>query len=159
MWDFDAEGIVVDVIFTKGGHSMYTEVRVYYELQCISQGMYGIRRHAISDALEYRSTDYLIPTSLAYLQRAGTLEDYEKDITYYYADFEDTRLRNIDKFVALRNYIHLVFGEWVYTDTQESLDALIPRTKLKVGSFLDDVHEAVISMKDLKAQSGVKISE
>ena len=53
MWDYDAKGIVVDVIFAVGGHSMYTEVGVYYELQCISHGMYDIRRHDVRGKLDF----------------------------------------------------------------------------------------------------------
>ena len=132
---------------------MYTEVREYYELQCISQGMYGIRRHAISDALEYRSTDYLIPTSLAYLQRVGTLADFEPDIEYYYADLGDNRFQNVERATVLRDYIHYRFGEYVYTDTRDGLEARIPHSQNHVKDFLPEVHEAVISVQELKGGS------
>ena len=158
MWDFDEQGIVVNVIFPSNPQlnktsKLSTDAREYYELQTHTDSFYHIQRHKIEADVTYRCIDYLIPTSLAYLVRVGTLADFEKDMEYYYADLEGEHIRNVNENTVLQKYIQKNFGEYVdiNIDSQSSLEALIPKTKLKVGYFLEQVHRNHITVQELKA--------
>ena len=156
MWDFDAHGIVVSVMFPANPslnlHSIHgSSARRYYELQCApAGGFFDIRMHEITADVEYHYRDYLIPTSLAYLARVGTMADFEKVVEYYSAEWDGDIIMHMDRNEVLRKYIHLRFGEYVYVDAPEDAEAFIPNTTRKVGEFLDVVLHKTISVSALK---------
>lgn len=156
MWDFDNQGIVVNVIFPANPslnlHSIRSSsARRYYELQCApAGGFFDIRMHEITADMEYHHRDYLIPASLACLERMGTLADFEQDVEYYYADWDGVGIRHMDRNEVLRKYIHLRFGEYVYVDGPGDAEALIPKTARKVGEFAGAVLYKSIPVSALK---------
>ena len=156
MWDFDNQGIVVSVLFSANPslnlHSVHSlSTRRYYELQCApAGGFFDIRMHEITADVEYHHRDYLIPTSLAYLARVGTMADFEQDVEYYYADWDGVGIRHMDKNEVLRRYIYLRFGEYVYVDAPGDAEALIPNTTRKVGEFAGAVLYKTIPVSALK---------
>jgi hypothetical protein len=156
MWDFDNQGIVVNVIFPANpslnlGSFKRSSTRTYYELQCAPVGgFFHIRMHEITADVEYHYRDYLIPTSLALLTRIGTMADFEKVVEYYYADWEGHDIRHMDKNEVLRRYIYLRFGEYVYVDAPGDAEALIPNTTRKVGEFAGAVLYKTIPVSALK---------
>ena len=156
MWDFDNQGIVVNVIFPADPSLNLTSIltssaRTYYELECTpAGGFFSIRKHEITADVEYHYRDYLIPTSLAYLARIGTMADFEKVVEYYCAEWDGQIIRHMDRNEVLRKYIHLRFGEYVYVDAPGDMNSLIPNTTRKVGECLDAVHHKTIPVSALK---------
>ena len=153
MWDIDQEGTVVNIFFSDGDKKISVmELDIYYELHGIRDGFYFIRQHLISSDLAYRYTDYLIPASMAYLERAGTITEFEKkNIDFYYADADtkDGLIMNMIKAKVLRDYIYTVTGEFVLTEKQD-MDNLVGDTGRKVSSFLSAVHEGHCTVGVLK---------
>ena len=164
MWDFDNRGIVVNVIFPANPADNLTSIltstaRIYYELQCSTpHGFFDIRRHEITEDVTYCYKDYLIPTSLAYLVRVGTLADFEKDVKYCYADVEKFNLtiKHVKQSEVLRKYIHLKFGQYVYTDNPADMESLIPGTCHKVGEYLNAVLLGSVPVRELKERYNKK---
>ena len=162
MWDFDNRGIVVNVIFPMNPADNLTSiltstVRTYYELQCSTpHGFFDIRKHEITEDVAYRYKDYLIPTSLAYLVRVGTLADFEKDVKYCYADAGKLIIKHMKQSEVLRKYILLRFGQHVYADNPADMDALIPDTQHKVGEYLNAVLLGSVPVRELKERNNKK---
>ena len=161
MWDFDNRGIVVNVIFPANPADNLTSIltsteRTYYELQCSTpHGFFDIRKHEITEDVMYRCKDYLIPTSLAYLVRVGTLAEFEQDVAYHYVDVEKFNLtiKHVKQSEVLRKYIHLKFGQYVYTDNPADMDSLIPGTDHKVGEYLNAMSFGSVPVQELKERN------
>ena len=162
MWDFDNRGIVVNVIFPANPADNLTSIltstaRIYYELQCSTpHGFFDIRRHEITEDVTYCYKDYLIPTSLAYLVRVGTLADFEKDVEYYYVYWNKISIDHMQRSEVLRKYILLRFGQHVYADDPADMDALIPDTQHKVGEYLNAVLLGSVPVQELKERNNKK---
>ena len=163
MWDFDNRGIVVDVIFPANpSHNLASvissTVRTYYESQGLSNSFYYIRKHEITEDVTYLCKDYLIPTSLAYLVRIGTLADFEQDVAYHYVDVEKFNLtiKHVEESEVLRKYIHLKFGRYVHTDNPADMESLIPGTCHKVGEYLNAVLFGSVPVRELKERNNKK---
>ncbi len=63
---------------------LYSQFSIY-ELQDLYNDydrFYNIKKHTITEDLKYKKTEYLIPVEMAYLEKVGTMKDYEK-ITYF----------------------------------------------------------------------------
>lgn len=156
MWDFDTHGIVVSVVFPANPslnlHSIRSSsARRYYELQCApAGGFFDIRMHEITADVEYHHRDYLIPASLACLERIGTLADFEADVNYYRAEWEGLVIRHMESGEVLRKYILLRFGQHVYADAPGDMQAFIPDTNHKVGEFEGEVIYKSIPVSALK---------
>ena len=138
MWDTDAEGTVVNIVLPNNANKiseMKKTERTYYELHGIRDGFYFIQMHRITSALEYHHTDYLIPTALGYLERAGTMKEFEKDVEFYFAYARFTELRNMSASKVLHDYIFTVTGESVLTEDRD-MDNMVGNTGKKVRDFL-----------------------
>ena len=138
MWDTDAEGTVVNIFLPNNANKiseMKKTERTYYELHGIRDGFYFIQKHVIMSNLEYHHTDYLIPTALGYLERAGTMNEFEKDIVFYYAHAGKTEFRNMSASKVLHDYILTVTKESVLTEDMD-MDNMVGNTGKKVRDFL-----------------------
>ena len=161
MWDFDNRGIVVDVIFPANpSHNLASvissTVRTYYESQGLSNSFYYIRKHEITEDVTYLCKDYLIPTSLAYLTRVGTLAEFEKDVEYHYVAAGTLIIKHVKQSEVLRKYLLLRFGQYVYTDNPADMESLIPGTEHKVGEYLDAVLFGSVPVQELKERYNKK---
>ena len=160
MWDFDDKGIVVDVIFPANPAGNLTSVltpteRTYYELQCFTpHGLFiDVRKHEITEDVRYHCKDYLIPTSLAYLARVGTLAEFEKDVEYHYVAAGTLIIKHVKQSEVLRKYLRLRFGQYVYTDNPADMESLIPGTCHKVGEYLNAVLSGSVPVQELKERN------
>ena len=81
---------VVNVYFpTNENLNIITKIHdsksCFYELESLKNSFYTIREHEINEDLKYSTTEYLIPISMAYIVKVGTMDQY-KEITYYVYD-------------------------------------------------------------------------
>ena len=160
MWDTDAEGTVVNIFLPNNANKiseMKKTERTYYELHGIRDGFYFIRMHRITSTLEYHHTDYLIPTTLGYLERAGTMKEFEKNIVFYYAYAGKTEFRSMSASEVLHDYILAVTKESVLTEERD-MENMVGNTGKRVSSFLGAIYEGHCTVASLK-QGEVKSYE
>lgn len=130
MWDFDQQGIVVNVHFPANANlDMYSTKTsskiIIYELESFGTAFYNIRMHEISALLKYRTVEYLIPVGMAYLQRAGTMEQYS-NITYYqYAGLKYLKREDVLMQAFYETYGHYSDGTLADTQKSDEIDAQI----------------------------------
>ena len=152
MWDTDAEGTVVNIFLPNNANKISelkkTE-RTYYELHGIRDGFYFIRMHRITSTLEYHHTDYLIPTALGYLERAGTMKEFEKDIVFYYAHAGKTEFRSMLASEVLHDYILAVTEESVMTEERD-MDNMVGNTGKRVRDFLGAIYDGQCTVDSLR---------
>ena len=152
MWDTNAEGTVVNIFLPNNANKiseMKKTERTYYELHGIRDGFYFIQKHVIMSNLEYHHTDYLIPTALGYLERAGTMKKFEKDVEFYFAYARFIELRNMSKEIVLRDYIRVVTEESVMTEERD-MDNMVGNTGKRVRDFLYFVYKGYCTVDSLR---------
>jgi hypothetical protein len=152
MWDTDAEGTVVNIFLPNNANKiseMKKTERTYYELHGIRDGFYFIQMHRITSILEYHHTDYLIPTALGYLERAGTMKEFEKDIVFYYARSGKTEFINMSASKVLHDYIFAVTEESVLTEDRD-MDNMVGNTGKRVRDFLGAIYDGCCTVDSLR---------
>lgn len=167
MWELSIEGTVVDVIFPNhypdqqegfysrmGNHESSNRIfRQFYELKSVENGFYDLVEWGITRDLHLVRTPILIPVSLAYIVKRGTLLEYTAPLTYYY---NRAYMSNKDTYYneVLAKAIELSSGEVVYADfIGRHTEDYYNGHKIVYDDFKVYVGEGTISVEQLMKES------
>ncbi len=150
-WDFDGEGIVVSVFYPLS-HSddMISQLkkrdgsREYYVLTHKDDGFYYVTMYSLSRDLVHGTKEYLIPISMAYLERVGTVTEFVEPVEMFYADTGNKIVRSTSKYRVLSEYIEAITGEFIFIDYPKDLSQLVGHTGKTAGDYLECINTGTV---------------
>jgi len=137
MWDYETEtneGTVVNVHFADRGRNFISIAKTeiiddyrFYALEAVrkSPDFYLITEHHVTEDLKYYSTDILIPISMAYLVRKGTVKEFSEGIPYYFSDDVVPQVANLSENRLAAQVIEVITGRRIFIETHDDWDRVI----------------------------------
>lgn len=138
MWDyeaFDKYGTVVDIHFSNEDESRYSTSKTMinrdnyrlYELAAVrkSPDFYVIIEHIVTQDMEYSSIDMLIPVSMAYLVRRGTLKEFSEHIPYFFSDDVEPAINSLSENRLAEQVIEVITGRRIFIENHDDWDRVV----------------------------------
>lgn len=138
MWDyeaFDKYGTVVDIHFSNEDESRYSTSKTMinrdnyrlYELAAVrkSPDFYVIIEHIVTQDMKYSSIDMLIPVSMAYLVRRGTLKEFSEHIPYFFSDDVEPQVASLSEKRVAEQVIESITGEHVFIEHSRDWERVV----------------------------------